>query len=91
MLREYESLKPHVEHIHLHNTGINGGAGWIEEGAYGFRKFFTALARDHYAGSLAVEYCFVDGSTVERAQRAMRFCHVITTTKVNPAAILVLQ
>ncbi|MFA4945413.1 MAG: sugar phosphate isomerase/epimerase [Lentisphaeria bacterium] len=71
-IENYRRLRPHVVHLHLQNTGANGGPGYLEEGLVDFPGLFRELAADGYAASLSVEYCW-PGVTWTRAQSAYAY------------------
>lgn len=71
-LAAYHRLKPWIEHMHVQGTTAEGEGTWLEAGVLDMGRLIAEIARDGYAHSLSVEYCF-PGATWERVASARSF------------------
>jgi len=58
LLPYYETYRPFLSHVHLHNVDSEGKACALESGVIDLPALFHRLLEDGYRESVAVEYCW---------------------------------
>jgi 3-dehydroshikimate dehydratase len=69
IFKAFDALRPHIDHLHLHNHNPKDNSHWIEEGEIDHLALFKRLKETNYRGSASLEYCF-QGVTWEKVESA---------------------